>query len=72
MTQTAAIWLVIVAALVAANLPFVNDRWLIVGKQAPGGKPFLARALELLLLYFAVGALARLIEQRAGDRKSVV
>ncbi|MHA7599807.1 DUF2818 family protein [Alicycliphilus sp. T452] len=67
MTQTAAIWLVIVAALVAANLPFMNDRWLVVGKQAHGGKPFLARALELLLLYFVVGALARLIEQRAGQ-----
>lgn len=67
MTQTAAIWLVIVAALVAANLPFINDRWLIVGRQAHSGKPFFARALELLLLYFVVGTLARLIEQRAGQ-----
>ncbi|MBS0391504.1 MAG: DUF2818 family protein [Proteobacteria bacterium] len=67
MTQTAAIWLVIVAALVAANLPFVNDRWLIVGKRAPHGKPFPARALELVLLYILVGLLARVIEQRAGQ-----
>ena len=67
MTQTAAIWLVILAALLAANLPFLNDRWLIVGRLAPEGKPFFARALELLLLYFVVGALALLIEKRAGQ-----
>ena len=67
MTQTAAIWLVILAALLAANLPFLNDRWLIVGTRAAKGKPFFARALELLLLYFVVGALALLIEKRAGQ-----
>ena len=67
MTQTAAIWLVILAALVAANLPFINDRWLVVGARAHHGKPFFARALELLLLYFLVGALALLIEKRAGQ-----
>ena len=50
MTQTAAIWLVILAALVAANLPFVNDRWLVVGARAAQGKPFYVRALELLHL----------------------
>lgn len=67
MTQTAATWLVIVAALVAANLPFLSDRWLLVGARAVKGKPFLARALEMLLLYFVVGALALLIEKRAGQ-----
>jgi len=67
MTQSAAIWLVIVAALVAANLPFVNDRWLIVGARVARGKSFFARALEMLLLYFLVGALALLIEKRAGQ-----
>ncbi|GAB2726890.1 DUF2818 family protein [Melaminivora jejuensis] len=68
MTQTAAIWLVIVAAFAAANLPFLNDRWLIVGKPArAGAKPFVARLAELVLLYFLVGALALLIEKRAGQ-----
>ncbi|MBS0292460.1 MAG: DUF2818 family protein [Proteobacteria bacterium] len=67
MTQTAAIWLVIVAALVAANLPFINDRWLVVGKRAHHGKPFVGRALELVLLYFLVGLLAHVIERRAGQ-----
>ena len=68
MTQTAAIWLVIAVAFLAANLPFLNERWLLVGAQAKGaGKPFFMRLLELVLLYFLVGALALLIEQRAGQ-----
>lgn len=67
MSQTAATWLVVLVALVAANLPFVNERWLLLGKPASAGKPFGVRLLELLLLYFAVGVLARFIEQRAGQ-----
>ena len=37
------------AAFAAANLPFLNDRWLIVGKPArAGAKPFVARLAELV------------------------
>lgn len=68
MTQSAATWLVIVAAFAAANLPFLNERWLIVGRKASAGaKPLAARLGELVLLYFLVGALALLIEKRAGQ-----
>jgi len=68
MSQTASIWLVIVAALVAANLPFVNQRWFAVGPQAPSQrKPLPGRLLELVVLYFAVGALALLLERRVGQ-----
>ena len=67
MTQTGAIWLVILAALVAANLPFINDRWLVVGARAREGNPFFVRALELVLLYFLVGGLALALEKRAGQ-----
>jgi len=67
MTQTAAIWLVILVALAAANLPFASERWLLVGRRAAVGKPFAVRLLELVLLYLLVGALARFIEQRAGQ-----
>ncbi|SDM19777.1 Protein of unknown function [Oryzisolibacter propanilivorax] len=67
MTQNAAIWLVILAAFAAANLPFLNDRWLVVGPVARSAKPFGVRLLELILLYFLVGALALLIEKRAGQ-----
>lgn len=68
MTQTAAIWLVIAAAFAAANLPFLSERWLIAGPRVKGGpKPFGMRLVELVLMYFIVGALALLIEQRAGQ-----
>lgn len=67
MTQSAAIWLVILAAFAAANLPFLNERWLIVGPAARHAKPFGMRLLELAGLYFLVGALALLIEKRAGQ-----
>lgn len=68
MTQTASIWLVILAALVAANLPFINERWLVVGPVARSHtKPIWGRLLELLLLYLLVGAMALAFEQRAGQ-----
>lgn len=56
------------AALVAANLPFMNDRWLSVGPVASvQKKPMWGRLLELVLLYFVVGALAWLLERRSGQ-----
>lgn len=68
MSQTASIWLVIVAALVAANLPFVNQRWFAVGpRAAQQRKPLPGRLAELVALYFLVGALALLLERRAGQ-----
>jgi hypothetical protein len=66
-SQTASIWLVILAALVAANLPFINQRWAVVGPVARGRKPMWARLLEMLVLYFLVGGLALLLERRAGQ-----
>jgi len=67
MTQTAAVWLVIVAAFIAANLPFVSQRWALVGPLAAPHKPLLARLGELLLLYFLVGGLGLLLEGRSGQ-----
>lgn len=67
MSITASIWLVILAALVAANLPFINQRWAVVGPVAQGRKPMWARLLEMLVLYFLVGGLALLLERRAGQ-----
>lgn len=68
MTQTASIWLVILAALVAANLPFMNERWLIAGPVAAlQKKPMWGRLLELVLMYVIVGLLALLLERRAGQ-----
>ncbi|HVL45236.1 MAG TPA: DUF2818 family protein [Acidovorax sp.] len=67
MSLTGSVWLVIVAALVAANLPFLNQRWLVVGPVAVAGKPLAGRLAELILLYFLVGGLALLLERRAGQ-----
>ena len=66
MNQTVAVWLVILAALVAANLPFVNHRLLAV-IPFPADKGLHWRLLELLLLYGAVGLLAWGLEQSAGQ-----
>src|SRR6478736_8307915 len=68
MSNTAEVWLVIVFALVAANLPFVNERLFIVGpRRAP--KALGWRLVELALmacLSFGVGAA---IEARIGQRQ---
>ncbi len=67
MSLTGSVWLVIVAALVAANLPFVNQRWMVVGPVAGSGKPLIARLGELIVLYALVGLLAQVLERRAGQ-----
>lgn len=68
MSQTAAIWLVILAAFAAANWPFLSQRLLLVGPHPrQGAKPFFIRLLELIILYFIVGLLAMALERRAGQ-----
>lgn len=71
MSQAVAIWLVIVVAAVAANLPFLTERLFLLGASMASaskfGKPLYWRLLELVLLYFLVGALALLLEKRAGQ-----
>ncbi|MDE2617022.1 MAG: DUF2818 family protein [Burkholderiales bacterium] len=65
MTQSAAVWFVVLAALVGANLPFINGRLLaVLPLRFP--KNLGVRLLELVLFYFIVGGLALLLEQRAG------
>ena len=66
MSQSAAVWLVVLAALVAANLPFVNQRLLAVVPLRQG-KNLGLRLLELVALYFVVGGLGLWLEQRAGQ-----
>lgn len=66
MSQTASIWLVLVLALVAANLPFVSQRLLGVLPLA-GGKTLAVRLGELVLLYFVVGGIGLLLENRLGQ-----
>lgn len=66
MSQSASIWLVIVAAACAANLPFLNHRLLAVLPLARP-KSLALRLAELVFWYFAVGGLGLLLEQRAGQ-----
>lgn len=66
MSQSLSVWIVIVAALVAANLPFFNQKLLAVVPLA-SGKSLGMRLAELVLLYFIVGGAALLLEQRAGQ-----
>lgn len=66
MSQTLSVWIVIVAALLAANLPFFNQRFLGVVPLARR-KSLGLRLGELVLLYFIVGGIALLLEQRAGQ-----
>lgn len=67
MSQTGAVWLVILAAFVAANMPFISQRWGLLGPVAQSHKPLLARLGELVVLYVLVGALALLLERRVGQ-----
>jgi hypothetical protein len=65
--------LVIVVALAAANLPFLNEYvfgFIPLKPTAPGEvrhKLFVVRLLELIVLYFVVGALASALESRIGN-----
>jgi hypothetical protein len=65
-TQTASIWLVLVLAFCAANLPFLSQR--VLGLVAlAGGKNLAIRIGELVLLYFLVGGLGLMLEKRLGQ-----
>ena len=70
MNQSAAVWLLILLAVVAANLPFINERLFAVLpiKGFSGGiKPFWVRVLELLFWYAVIGLLGMLFERMIGN-----
>ena len=67
----ASAWLVVLLALVLANLPFINERILALvplkgGAGQASAKPFIVRLLELTVLYFIVGGIVRALEGRIG------
>lgn len=66
MTQTASVWLVVLLALLAANLPFLSNRLLAV---FPLGQPKLlaVRLAEMVFWYVVVGGVGLFLEQRAGQ-----
>jgi len=66
LNASSASWILIAVAFAAANLPFINERLFGV---VPLGARKLAwlRVLELLVLYFVVGAFAYLLESSIGN-----
>lgn len=66
MSSSASVWLVLLTAIVAANLPFVSQRWFAV-MPLKSGKTLGLRLIELLMLYVLVGGMALAIEQSGGD-----
>ncbi len=67
MTGSTQGWLLLLVGFIAANLPFLTDRLLLVGpRRAP--KPLGWRLLELLLLSGLTVGLGMLIESNIGQR----
>ena len=67
MSQSASVWLVLVVALVAANLPFANERLFGLIALRSGRKGLGLRFAELLVFYFLTGGLGLLFERRVGQ-----
>ncbi len=63
---SASIWLVIFVAVIAANMPFVAQRFLMVF-QLKAPKTLSIRLLELVIFYFIAGGLGLLLENRTGQ-----
>ena len=68
MEQTASVWMVLLVAVVAANLPFVNERLFVVGPRRDP-KNLGWRLLELLVLFGLVLGLGFGLETRLGQRQ---
>lgn len=66
MSSSLPAWIVLAAALVAANLPFVTQRLMGVLPLA-SGKTLLVRLAELVAWYFIVGGLGLVLEKHEGQ-----
>jgi hypothetical protein len=66
-SQTASVWFVLLVALAAANLPFVNERLLALVPLSSRSKSLALRLAELAMLYFVVGCVGLAFESRLGQ-----
>lgn len=64
MDTPAAVSLLLLVAVLGANVPFVNERLLGVGPRFAAGKPLAVRAVELLAACALTVGLGMLIESR--------
>ena len=60
-------WYVLLLAVIAANLPFFNERLLSVIPLRRPVKSLWLRLAEMMLLYVLVGGVAYLLEARIGN-----
>ncbi|MBB3177787.1 DUF2818 family protein [Variovorax sp. Sphag1AA] len=67
MSQGASVWVVLLVALLAANLPFFTERVLGLISLSGARKSLAIRLGELVLLYFVVGGIGLLFERRVGQ-----
>ena len=66
MSATLSVWVVLLASVIGANLPFLNQRWLGVIPR-PSPKTLGLHVLELVVCYALVGGLGLLLEQSDGQ-----
>ena len=66
MSISTQIGLLILLAFVAANMPFFNQRIMMLGPQRLS-KPLLWRLMELSVLYFVVGGVGLALENHGGQ-----
>ena len=66
MSQTASVWLVVLLALLVANLPFISNR-LFALYALKNPKNLAVRLAEMLIWYLLVGGLGLYLEQRNGQ-----
>ena len=66
MSQSVSVWLVVLLAFLAANLPFISNRlFAVLPLKRP--KTLAVRLAELLICYLLAGGLGLFLEQRAGQ-----
>ncbi len=66
MTQTASVWVVVLLAVVLANLPFFSDRLMAVVRLATP-KNLAVRLAEMVAGYLIAGGVGLWLEQRQGQ-----
>lgn len=66
MSTSTQIVILVLLALLAANLPFANQRILLLGPQRIS-KPLFWRLIELVVLYFVVGGIGLALENHNGQ-----
>jgi hypothetical protein len=66
-SQSASVWVVLLVALLAANLPFLTERVMGLVPLIGRAKSLAVRLAELVVLYFIAGGIGLLFERRAGQ-----